>query len=356
VSWVEKLPSGRYRAKYRGEDGRQHSQTFPSKAAAKAFLHSTGADMQRGQWVDPRGGQMLFRDWAAAWSAARVVRPTTHAADAGRLRNHLLPAFGDGALKDITPMRVRSWVAQLSRRRAPATVRHCHAMLSQMLADAVTEGLLLTNPCRGTRLPRPGSTIAQFLAPEQVERLVEAVEAHYRPLVVVAVTTGMRWGELVGLRPQYVDLLHRRLRVVETLVEVNGVLSVGQPKTPRSCRTISLPAQAVTALEDAMAGPARDYVFVTEAGFPIRRHNFSRRVWTPALAAAGLDPSVRFHDLRHTHVALLIAAGVPVKAIQDRLGHTSIVTTMDRYGHLLASVDESVITGLETQLPLTLAR
>jgi hypothetical protein len=135
ASWVEKLPSGRYRARYRAEDGRQHSKSFPTKGAAKAFLQTVGADMQRGQWVDPRGGQMLFRDWVAVWAAARVVRLTTRNADEGRIRNHLLPAFGRLQLKDITPMGVRSFTARLAERRAPATVRHCHALLSPMLAS-----------------------------------------------------------------------------------------------------------------------------------------------------------------------------------------------------------------------------
>jgi hypothetical protein len=105
------------------------------KGAAKAFLQTVGADMQRGQWVDPRGGQMLFRDWVAVWAAARVVRLTTRNADEGRIRNHLLPAFGHLQLKDITPMGVRSFTARLAERRAPATVRHCHALLSPMLAS-----------------------------------------------------------------------------------------------------------------------------------------------------------------------------------------------------------------------------
>ena len=356
MSWVEKLPSGRYRAKYRDGDGRQHSRTFTTRTAAKAFLHTTGADMQRGQWVDPRGGQKLFRDWALAWFDARVVRPSTWHADRGRLHNHLLSGFGDEQLKEITPLRVRSWVAGLSQRRAPGTVRHCHALLSQILDDAIAEGLLLTNPCRHSRLPRSKTSIAQCLSPEDVQRLVDAVDPHYRPLVVVAATTGMRWGELVGLRPEYVDLLHRKLRVVETLVEAGGVLTVGQPKTPRSTRTISLPNAAVAALEQAMQGVAREYVFVTEAGFPIRRNNFRTRIWNPALAAAGVNTSFRFHDLRHTHVALLIASGAPVKAVQERLGHTSIVTTMDRYGHLLPGVDETVVAGLEAQLPVVMTR
>jgi integrase len=351
MSWVEKLPSGRYRARYRGDDGTRHSQIFTTKTAAKSFLSEVGADIARGQWIDPRGGQMLFADWERAWSMARVVRESTKVTDEGRIRTHLLPEFGERRLKDITPISVRSWVARLCQYRAPKTVRHCHALLSTMLGDAITEGLLLTNPCRGTRMPAPSASIARFLTPAEIEALVAATPEHYRPVVVVAVSTGLRWGELAGLRPEYVDVSRRQLRVVETLSEVRGTMTMGPPKTPRSARRVSLPAQAIDALTTAMAVRDQEYVFVTETGFPMRRHNFGRRVFKPALVRAGIDSRTRFHDLRHTHVALLIAAGVPVKAVQERLGHTSIVTTMDRYGHLLESVDEAVLAGLEQQLP-----
>jgi integrase len=350
-SWVEKLPSGRYRARYRDQDGTQHSKIFAAKGAAKSFLATVGADMARGHWIDPRGGLILFADWERTWSMARIVRESTKATDNGRIRTHLLPEFGDRQIRDITPIAVRTWVARLAQRRAPKTVRHCHGLLSTMLSDAITEGLLFTNPCRGTRMPPAGASIAKFLSPAEIVALVDATPMYYRPLITVAVSTGMRWGELAGLRPDYVDLKRRQLRVVETMTEVRGVMTPGPPKTPRSVRRVSLPSQAVEALETAMGSADHEWVFATESGFPIRRHNFGRRVFKPALVAAGIDPTTRFHDLRHTHVALLIAAGVPVKAIQDRLGHTSIVTTMDRYGHLLETVDEAVLAGLEQLLP-----
>jgi integrase len=116
-------------------------------------------------------------------------------------------------------------------------------------------------------------------------------------------------------------------------------------------RSISLPAQAVDAIAAALLGNTSTLVFVTEEGTPLRRHNFFARVWKPATEATGLA-GFRFHDLRHTHVALLIAAGVPMKAIQDRHGHESITTTIDRYGHLLPSVDEQLVAVLEETLPL----
>src|SRR4051794_20193427 len=167
MSWVEKLPSGRYRAKYRGIDGHQHSQTFSTKAAAKGFLQTVGADMQRGQWVDPRGGQMMFGDWATAWAAARVVRLTTEHSERGRLRNHLMPEFGGDQLKDITPLRVRSWVAKLSQRRAPATVRGRPAVVLQNLRGAGAGGRLLAKTFRGARPPRGAGDVAGVLSPRQ---------------------------------------------------------------------------------------------------------------------------------------------------------------------------------------------
>jgi len=106
----------------------------------------------------------------------------------------------------------------------------------------------------------------------------------------------------------------------------------------------------VTVLAQHLEGHRHELVFTSETGDPLRRSNFHARVWRPATIAAGLDPPPRFHDLRYSHVAMLISAGAPVKTIQHRLGHSSIVTTMDRYGHLLAEVDEDLIAGLEAQL------
>ena len=348
--WLEVLPSQRVRAVYRDPAGHRHSATFATRKQAKAFLAATLTDLERGHWLDPRGGQTLFADWAARWLAARMTRPSTAASDEGRLRNHLLPHFGQLALKDITPLTVRSFIARLSGTLGPKTVRNVHALLSTVLRDAVLEGLLLSNPCTGVRLPVDTRSEAVFLSPAQIERLVEAIAPPYRTLVLTAAGTGMRWGELAGLPRIRLDLLRRRLEVAQTLVDVNGVLSFGEPKTPQSRRYVSLPPTLVRALAQHLDGHTGELVFTNEHGSPLRRSNFHARVWRPAVAAAGLSPAPRFHDLRHSHVAMLIAAGVPLKAIQHRLGHASIVMTMDRYGHLLADVDEDLLSGLERQL------
>lgn len=348
--WLEPLPSGHIRAVYRDDTGRRHSKTLATKREAKAFLAATMTDQARGQWVDPRGGQLPFGEWAERWRQGRVVRVSTAATEEGRLRNHLLPAFGSTPLKDITPLAVRAFVARLAQERAPKTVRNVHALLSTILRDAVLEGLLLSNPCLGVRLPGEQRYEACFLSPEQIEALIQATPASSRTLVLVAAGTGLRWGELAGLPVSRLDLLRRRLEVVQTLSDVNGALSLGPPKTASSRRTISLPPMLVYALGRHLRGHRGELAFTGPDGGPLRRSNFYARVWRPAVVAAGLSPAPRFHDLRHSHVAMLISAGVPLKAIQQRMGHSSIVMTMDRYGHLLSDVDEQLVAGLEQQL------
>jgi integrase len=350
MSWIEKLDSGRYRGVYRDELGRRRSATFPRRAQATAWLAAERTDRSRGHWVDPREGALLLSAWAHQWFAVRTVRPTTAASDRSRYLTHLEPALGDFALRDLTPLRVKSLVADLSTRRSAGTVRHVHALLSSMLADAVHEGLLLASPCGRTKLPRATPPHATFLSPNQIATLAAAIDPRYRTLVLAAAGTGMRWGELAGLSRDALDLLHGRLFIERTLIEVNGTLSFGAPKSRTSRRVVTLSPGLVKVLDDHLTGHRSELVFTAPSGEPLSRHNFNNRVWQPAVRKADFQPAPRFHDIRHSHVAMLIASGVPVKAIQERLGHASIVMTMDRYGHLLPSVDTALLKAVDDGL------
>ena len=167
-------------------------------------------------------------------------------------------------------------------------------------------------------------------------------------MVLTAAYTGLRPGETAGLRIESVDLLRRSIIVSGTISEVRGKVHFGPPKTKRSARTVAISrslAQEIGTHIGHYASPA-GWIFPSPNGQPLRRTNFRRRIWLPAIAAAGFEP-LRFHDLRHTHAAVLIAQGEHPKVISERLGHSSITVTLDVYGHLMPGMDEAVAERLD---------
>jgi integrase len=200
------------------------------------------------------------------------------------------------------------------------------------------------------RLPVEKAREMLFLSAAEVTQLAEAIGAHYRPLIYTAAYGGLRWGELAGLRVERVNFLRSSILVVEQMTELNGRLAFGPPKTNAGRRTVGIPAFLMEMLTQRVSelnlGP-RDLMFPSPDGTPMRRSNFRRRAWVPAIAAVGFNPALRFHDLRHTAVALAIAQGTHPKAIQERMGHSSITVTLDRYGHLFPTLDENLATSLD---------
>jgi integrase len=217
---------------------------------------------------------------------------------------------------------------------------------------AVDAGVIAKSPCDGVKLPPESRRQMRFLSATDVARLAGAVGPDYSTLVFTAAFTGLRWGELVGLKVERLNLLRRSLTVVEQLNEVNGSLYWGPPKTAAGRRSVSLPSTFVAMLDDHIRQPEvvrSGLVFPTLLGEPMRRSNFARRVWAPATKEIGQD-GLRFHDLRHTAVALAIEQGAHPKAIQERLGHSSVMVTLDRYGHLFEGLDAELADGLDAEL------
>jgi integrase len=187
----------------------------------------------------------------------------------------------------------------------------------------------------------------RFLPVAEINELSDAIDPRYRPLVLAAAYTGARFGELAALRVERMDFLRRQIRIEETLGEVRGRIVVGPPKTRKARRAISIPSFLADVLAAHVAGKSlADYVFTAPEGGPLRRNGFRRRFWMPAVRASVGEP-LRFHDLRHSHAALLIAEGVHPKAMAERLGHSSIRTTLDTYGHLLDGLDGAAADALD---------
>jgi integrase len=341
MPFIEKRGPNRWKARYRAPDGRERSKTFPRKIDAERFLAEMAVAKNRGQWVDPRAGRLPFGEWAAECYAARIdLRDSSRARDELYLRLHVLPYFKTTALARIERRAVQEWITKLSDKGlAPATVRACHRLLSGMLAEAVEARLIGQSPCRGIKLPRVSRTEQRFLNAVEVARLANAIGEHFAPLVYAASYTGARWGELAGLKRDRLNLLKRQASIVGTLEEVGGQLRyVDETKTSASRRLITLPAFVCDLLAEHLEDSDSEFVFTSVTGAMLRRGNFRRHALKPALASAGLDPETRFHDLRHTAAALMIEQGAHPKEIQARLGHASIKTTLETYGHLMPTL------------------
>jgi integrase len=188
----------------------------------------------------------------------------------------------------------------------------------------------------------------RILEPSETMALADVIDDRYRAMVLAAAYTGLRFGELAALHTERFDALRRTLRVEESLSEVRGEFFFKPPKSDASRRTVSVPSFIVEEMAQHLAVHADDsgLVFSAPVGGPIRRANFRRRIWMPAVKASVGEPCT-FHDLRHTHAALLIAQGEHPKVIQERLGHASIKTTLDTYGHLFDGLDEAAADRLD---------
>jgi integrase len=192
-------------------------------------------------------------------------------------------------------------------------------------------------------LPKVEREEMRFLTPAEVATLADAIAPRYRALVLVGAYGGLRIGELAGLRRSRVDLLRGTVTVAEIVVEVRGVLHIGPPKTRASRRTVGLPSFVAEELAAHLTGPGdpESFVFTAPHGGPLRVTGFRARVWRPATRKVGLD-GLRIHDLRHTAVALWIAAGANPKEVAARAGHASVSFTLDRYGHLYPEADTAL--------------
>jgi integrase len=355
VAWV-----GRYTA----PDGRERSRRFAKKSDADKWLKANQGDVVRGQWIDPKAGRVPFVEWAEEWRDTRVgLRASTKARDFGYLDRYILPTFGKMDLSAIDPMTVERWLAELTgpgprpwrrgverRRLSPATAVKAQQILSKILARAVRAKKIAANPCDDLELPRIEREEMRFLTVKEVDLLAECINPRHRALVLVGAWGGLRISELAGLRRGRVDILRNRVDVAEIVVEIGGHLTYGRPKTKAGRRSVTLPASVAVTLSDHLAEftpPDPDaFVFTAPEGGPLRVPAWRRRQWRPAVELAGLQP-LRPHDLRHTAVALWIAAGASPLEVSRRAGHTSVSFTLDRYGHLFPEADATVADKLE---------
>lgn len=347
--------SGRYRVKYRDPLGRQRSRTFTRKADADRFAVEMEADLARGQWLDPAGAQMSVDEWAETFlSLCRRLEHTSKATYERDLRRYVLPRFGGYRIGYLPAEDIENWLNdELDAGIAPSSVHRHYRTLRRMLQVAIEKQKITANPCDRVTPPRVPKKEMVFLDWDQVVELASAHHQRYQALILFAVETGMRWSELVGLRRGRLDLRAGKVRVTEQLIRAGAGEWIRKgPKTEAGIRSISLSPALVETMHDhvrAYAGTGADgHVFPSARGTPLISSSFLSNHFGPARDAVGVG--CRFHDLRHTSVALAIASGAHPKAIQTRMGHSSITVTLDRYGHLFPELDQAIAESFGQEL------
>ena len=340
--------------------GPYRSRREAERAAAKALL-----DIQAGQAVDPGLGGVTLADYLREqWLPARELRglkPTTLANYRWVCEAYLIPRLGNLRLRNLGPREVVAFFEAFSKEtgragkpRSTRTIALTHRVLSMALGHAVRSGLLARNVAEGARddLPRGETPVkSEMWTPEELGRFLEATASdRLYPFWVLAVTTGMRRGELCGLRWEDIDLEHGTLTVRRARVMVHGVATETTPKTAAGQRWVGLDRGTVEILREHQRRQTADqlecapgfwqgqgHVFTDEIGRPLIPEYVTKR-FTRAVRQAGLPP-LRLHDLRHWHATAMLRVGVDVKIASTRLGHSSTALTQNGYQHRVEQLD-----------------
>lgn len=308
--------------------------------------------------------------WLTDYAASRVA-PKTYARYAEIIKNHVIPALGNIKLQDLRPMHLQNLYSELLKGGrldgkegglSAQTVQHYHRLIRSALQQAVRWQLLSRNPADAVTPPRPRKDQEmKILNQEQVQTLLALVKEHspqYYLMVLIAISTGMRRGEIYGLRWVDVDIPKRTVFVRQVAQRAKGKgVFFKEPKTKRSKRNLPIPHSVAKELAAHKTGQAEnrlafgpDYkdhglVFCQHNGMPGSPDSVTN--WFAKFVDTNELPDVRFHDLRHTHFSLLIEQGEHPKTISERAGHSSIATTMDIYGHLFPGIQEAAADKFE---------
>jgi integrase len=310
-----------------------------------------------GKDQDPSLGHYL-QEWLAHTRGR--VRATTYAGYESLIRCYALPALGEVPLSELSPLHLQRLYSSLlvpERRLSAGTVLNLHLVLTQALGQAVRWGICASNPVKGAQPPRPVRPEPVVVDRDLAKRIVAALDGSAVELPgMLAIATGMRRGEILGLRWADLgpDLTHAQVR--RTLHTTGRGLRFSEPKTRRSRRAVALPGIVRPFLERARSeqGLRRsrtptwqdlDLVIDRGDGGPLNPDTLSSR-WRLFLARSGL-PHVRFHDLRHGHATLMLLKGVHPKVVSERLGHASVGITLDLYSHVLPSMQQDAVRAFD---------
>lgn len=311
------------------------------------------------------GERQTVGQYLEGWleSARPSLRPRTWARYEQYLRLHAIPEIGRLSLAKLGPQHLqRLYSSRLEAGLSPTSVAHLHAVLHRALGQAARWGLVARNVAGLVTRPRIKRQEMATLTPGQARAFLDAAQAdRLCALYAVALSTGMRQGEILALRWRDVDLEAGTLQVRATLQRTGDGFLFAEPKTAHSRRQVALTGTAIAALRRHRRAQAEerlqlgavwednDLVFANEVGRPVEATNLIRRSFHPLLKRAGL-PRIRFHDLRHTAATLMLGRSVHPKVVAEMLGHSQIAVTLDLYSHVTPTMQREAVSALDAVL------
>jgi len=350
--------NGKWTALYRDRAGDQKSAgTYGTKKIAQAKANAAEALEASGQDAKlvlgspemlptlTRRGHVTVEGYGPEWLAGHRLEDTSRESY-GFMLKHIYSGLGSVPVHDLDAPKVRSFIRALEGKMSGATVGHVLTVLRELCQTAVQDGILGRDPTQGIKIADRRAREMRILMPDEYRRVLAGIEPHYSLLVRTLISTGLRWGEAIALRPD--DVIQRTdgrwiIRVRRTIAEVGG-RQTERPygKTARSMRDVTINDDLARDLTSAVR--SNGHIFTAARGGRLQRSNF-RRVWIKALGKAGVQ-GVRVHDLRHTSASWAVSNGADLVTVRDRLGHTSIKTT-SRYLHVMPGKRDSALDALE---------
>lgn len=360
---------GRFVASLRLISGKRIERYAKTRKEAKEKLKQLMRENEQGSLVTERNQKIkdYLDDWLEMRRDSLAIKTTTYVSYSSYIHRNVVPTLGNYTLQQLTGTQIQKLYTQLRHNGiSPNTIHLIHTILNAAFGDAVKWHRIALNPCQHLTAPRAQKTEMRYITHEQAMQLVEAARGYrIETILLVAVTLGLRRGEILGLHWDDIDFEQGMLHVSRTVSYIpphTGARHMHletDPKTATSKRTIILPTFLQEALkahrlqqrqERVKAGKAWEQHQLVFCG-PLGKHINPSSLWTQfkhALQKAGL-PDMRFHDLRHSAATILLSMGVNVKVIQELLGHANISITLNIYSHVTPAMQQNAMKELDQQ-------
>ncbi|MFF0613506.1 tyrosine-type recombinase/integrase [Nocardia tengchongensis] len=327
----------RWRARYVDDESQEHAKGFERKADAEAWLAARLSTLVQGTHIAPRDSRMTVGQWCDRWIKGYEIHRDSTVRQAKTHLALIRAEFENARMAALRPSSVKTWVANLKKAGyEPSYVYALHGRLSQVLGDAVHEGLLVRNPCSRKTAPPTGTQKPYVVTTEQMWQLHDAMPAHLRAAVLLGVFAGLRVAEISALLVGDIDF-------TRGVVYPKRQWPAKPLKTDKSTTPVPIPRELALLLSASVKRWPHDHMVTNGEGKPAPPWLIQRKLreLRNSGTVAGLPEEFSVHDLRHYFASLLISKGADVKMVQARMRHASARTTLDTYGHLWPDADES---------------